>query len=401
MDSRSDFAEPILHVDMDAFFVEVERLHDPSLIGRPVVVGGTGNRSVVAAASYEVRAFGVRSAMPMARARRLCPNLTIVPPDHGRYSEVSERVFAIFRSLTPLVEGLSVDEAFLDVSGLRLHYPSAGEVAEAIRMRIREEVGIPASVGVATTKFISKLASERAKPDGLLIVEVGTELEFLDPLPVQALWGVGQATHAALEQLGVETIGDLSSLPQATLRARLGDSLGVHLHELSHARDPRPVSPDGSTKSVSVEQTYEVDLVGTERLEVELLRHAERVAARARRAGLSGRTAHVKIRFSDFTTITRSETMPAATNVARDIYQASRRLLERAAVGSRPVRLLGVGLSSLTSAGEPRQLAVDRPAKWDELATAVGDVQDRFGPASVEPARLKGTPESGDDPFPA
>jgi DNA polymerase-4 len=397
MSGPSHLAEPILHVDMDAFFVEVERLHDRSLLGRPVVVGGTGNRSVVAAASYEARRFGIGSAMPMAKARRLCPNLVIVAPDHSRYAAVSEQVFAIFRSFTPLVEGLSVDEAFLDVAGLRLHHQDGRAVGEAIRAAIREGVGIPASVGVATTKFIAKLASQRAKPDGLLVVPAGDELSFLHPLPVGALWGVGHATHAALEQLGVETIGDLAALPERTLRGRLGDSVGVHLFELAHARDPRPVNPDGETKSISVEQTYEFDLVGLDQLEVELLRHSERVAARARRSGLAGRTAQVKIRFSDFTTITRSETLPAATNVARDIYQASRRLLERASIGSRAVRLIGVGLSGLTATAEPRQLAVDRPAKWDELASALGDVHDRFGAEAVEPARLKRTRAPGAD----
>jgi len=373
---------------MDAFFVEVERLEDPTLVGRPVVVGGIGNRSVVAAASYEVRAFGVRSAMPMSRARRLCPELVVVPPDHRKYSEVSGRVFSVFRSFTPLVEGLSVDEAFLDVSGLRMHYGSAAEAASLVRQAIRDDIGLPSSVGVATTKFMAKLASEQAKPDGLLVVESGRELEFLHPLPVEAMWGVGQSTHAALEQLGVETIGDLAALPERVLRARLGDSVGVHLHELSHGRDPRSVQPDSETKSVSVEETYATDLVGSERLEVELLRHSQRVAGRARRAGLWGRTAHLKVRFADFTTITRSETLPAATNVARDIYRASLRLLERAKIGTRPVRLLGVGLTSLTSQLGPRQLAVDRPAKWDELSDAVADVHDRFGPDSVGPARL-------------
>lgn len=384
--------EPILHVDMDAFFVEVERLADPALRGRPVVVGGAGNRGVVAAASYEVRRFGVRSAMPMTRARRLCPDLVIVPPDHARYAAVSERVFAVFRSFTPLVEGLSVDEAFLDVTGLRRHYPDSEAVAVAIRSAIREDIGLPSSVGAATTKFVAKLASERAKPDGVLVVPAGAELAFLHPLPVRALWGVGVATQAALERLGVETIGDLAALPERTLRGRLGDSVGMHLHELAQGRDPRPVAPDGETKSISVEHTYETDLTGENRIEVELLRHSERVAGRARRAGLAGRTAHIKVRFADFTTITRSETLASATNVGRDIYQAARRLVARASIGDRPVRLLGVGISSLVEAGGPTQLAVDRSAKWDELAEAVADVHERFGSDAVEPARLRAGP---------
>ncbi len=373
---------------MDAFFVEVERLDDSTLIGKPVVVGGTGVRSVVAAASYEARVFGVRSAMPMTRARRLCPDLVIVPPDHNKYSSVSTRVFSIFRSYTPTVEGLSVDEAFLDVSGLRMHFGSAADVAVAVRRSVRDDLDLPASVGVATTKFMAKLASEHAKPDGIHLVKAGGELDFLHPLPVRALWGVGQSTHAALEQLGVETIGDLAAVPEPALRSRVGDSVGVHLHELANGRDPRPVLSDSETKSISVEQTYEADLVGVERLEIELLRHSEKVAGRARRAGLWGRTTHLKVRFADFKTITRSETLPAQTNVARDIYRASLRLLERASVGSRPVRLLGVGLSSLMSEAQPRQLAVDRPAKWDELSEAIAVAQDRFGSDAVGPATL-------------
>ncbi len=388
MAQASEFREPILHVDMDAFFVEVERLDDANLIDKPVVVGGTGRRSVVAAASYEARVFGVRSAMPMVKARRLCPELVIVAPDHSKYSEVSSNVFSIFRSYTPMVEGLSVDEAFLDVSGLRMHYSSPADVAVAVRRSIRDDLGLPASVGVATTKFMAKLASESAKPDGIRQVEAGRELDFLHPLPVRALWGVGQSTHAALEQLGIETIGDLAAVPEPALRSRVGDSVGVHLHELADGRDPRPVQPDSETKSISAEQTYESDLVGVERLEIEILRHSDKVAGRARRAGLWGKTTHLKVRFADFKTITRSETLPAATNVARDIYRSSLRLLERASVGSRPVRLLGVGLSSLTSDAQPRQLAVDRPAKWDELSDAVAGVQDRFGSDSLGPARL-------------
>lgn len=382
------FDEPILHVDMDAFFVEVERLTDPSLVGRPVVVGGAGPRGVVAAASYEARSFGVHSALPMSQARRLCPHLVIVSPRHGRYGEVSVQVFEIFRRYTPLTEGLSVDEAFLDVSGLRLHYESSVAIGHEIRATIREELRLPASVGVAGNKFMAKLASGMAKPDGLLHVPVGTEAEVLAPLPVRALWGVGAATHASLEQLGVETIGDLAALPEATLRRRLGDAVGAHLWSLARGLDQRSVEPARESKSVSVEHTYDTDITGEAVVVAELLRHSERLGERLKRAGVSGRTVAIKVRYSDFTTLTRAETLPSPTNVGRDIYRAARRLVERIGVGDRPIRLLGVGVSGLGDTEGPRQLAVDRPAKWDELADAVHELRSRYGEDAVGPARL-------------
>ncbi len=384
-------AEPILHVDMDAFFVEVERLEDPSLIGVPVVVGGDGNRGVVASASYEARAHGVTSAMPMSRARRLCPTVRVVPPRHGRYGEISLEVFSIFGEFTPLVQGLSLDEAFLDVSGLRRHFAGAADVARAIRTEIRSRLGLPCSVGAATTMFLAKLASQRAKPDGISIVPEGQEQTFLHALPVRALWGVGAATQAALDQLGVETVGELAALPESVLRRRLGDSVGVHLLQLANGIDDRQVTPDTAAKSVSAEQTYATDITGRDTITAELLRHADRVAWRLRRAGLAGRTVTIKVRYVDFETVSRSETLTGATDVARDIFQAAKRLLERVDVDDRPVRLLGVGVSGLTGEEVVRQLAVDRPARWDELADAVHDVRTRFGPEAVEPARLRGS----------
>ncbi len=389
------FDEPILHVDMDAFYVEVERLRDPSLVGAAVVVGGAGPRGVVASASYEARAFGIRSAMAMGEARRRCPELVVVAPDHGRYGEVSEAVFEIFRSYTPVVEGLSVDEAFLDIRGLRLHYGSPLEVAAAIRTQIRHELGLPASVGIAATKFVAKLASAHAKPDGIRHVAAGAEAAFLHPLAVQELWGVGAATHAALEQLGVETIGDLAAIPAPTLHRRLGTAVGGQLAALSHGIDPRTVEPDLAAKSLSVEHTYPVDISGYEVLESETLRHAERLGSRLRRAGLSGRTVGLKLRYADFTTVTRSETLASPTDVSRDIYQAAKRLLAGLDVGDRPVRLLGVGMSGLSEAGGIRQLAVDRPAKWDDVADAVESVRRRYGNDAVAPARLRDTPDEG------
>jgi nucleotidyltransferase/DNA polymerase involved in DNA repair len=384
--------EPILHVDMDAFFVEVERLDDPSLVGIPVAVGGDAARGVVASASYEARRLGVRSAMPMSMAKRACPNLRVVPSHHSRYGEISAAVFDIFRSYTPLVQGLSLDEAFLDVSGLRRHFASPTEVAESIRATIKTDLGLPASVGAATTMFLSKLASQRAKPDGVTVIKVGTELSFLHALPVEALWGVGEATTAALESLGLVVVGDIASTPEATLRRRLGDSVGVHLLQLSQGIDPRTVTPDGEAKSISAEQTYSVDIGGVDVVAAELLRHSERVAWRLRRAGVAGSTVTIKVRFADFSTITRSQTLQSPTDVARDVYQAARRLLDRVDLGDRLVRLLGVGVTSLGDPGGPRQLATDRGARWDELADAVHDARERFGDDAVEPARLRSAP---------
>lgn len=382
------FAEPILHVDMDAFFVEVERRREPRLRGIPVLVGGTGPRGVVASASYEARRRGARSAMPMAHARRLCPHAALVPPDHARYRAVSAEVFRLLRSITPHVEGLSLDEAFLDVSGLRLHYDSAVPIGEDIRRRLQTELGLPASVGVASSKLLAKLASSAAKPDGLLHVPREREREFLDPLPVRALWGVGEATHATLERLGVTTIGELAEVPPATLRRHLGEVLGASLGRLAAGRDDRPVLPEGAPKSISVEHTYEQDLEGAEVLHAELLRHCDRLAGRLRRARVAGRTLTVKIRFDDFTTVTRRATLPGVTDVARDLYREARSLLERIPFGGRRVRLVGVGLSGLAGAGAPRQLAVDRPGKWDDLAAAVERIRERFGDEAVVPAKL-------------
>jgi DNA polymerase-4 len=382
------FTEPILHVDMDAFFVEVERRDRTDLRGRPVVVGGTGGRGVVAAASYEARAFGVNSAMPMVHARRLCPDAVILPPDHRKYRAASTEVFEIFRSFTPLVEGLSVDEAFLDVRGLRRHYPEVASVGEAVRSRIRDALALPASVGIAVNKFVAKLASEAAKPDGLRHVPAELTLEFLHPLPVRSLWGVGEATHAALERLGVKTVGDLAEVPVDTLRRHLGAAAGGHLHELAWGRDPRPVISATVAKSISVEETYERDISGAGAIQRELLRHSDTLAGRLRSTGVAGRTITLKVRFADFTTTTRSETLTTATDVARDLYSIARSLLGSLVPEERPVRLIGLGASSLVPSDAPRQLSVERPAKWEDLADTVDEVRSRFGTTAIRPARL-------------
>lgn len=381
------FAEPIIHIDMDAFFVECERIRCPELRGRPVAVGGGGNRGVIAAASYEARQFGVYSAMPTVRARRLCPQLVLVPSDHGAYSEVSRTVFAIVDEEVPLVERLSIDEAFLDVSGLTLLYPDSLSVAVHLRSRIRHEVGLPSSCGIASNKFLAKLASGKAKPDGVFVMPVDQELELLHAFDVRAMWGVGEATYAGLERLGVSTIGDLASVGERVLQRAFGRSAGGTLYRLSMGIDDRVVQPHGEAKSISNEQTYEEDLVGDEIIRAEVMRHADRLSTRLRHAQVAAKTVSIKVRFDSFETISRSITLVSPTAVSQDLIQAAVHLLERAGVQGRRVRLVGVGGSSLVPSSEAvHQLSADRPASWDDLAEAVGTIRDRYGHEAVVPA---------------
>jgi DNA polymerase-4 len=394
------WTEPILHVDMDSFFVEVERLDAPELRGRPVAVGGTGPRGVIASASYEARVHGVRSAQPTATARRLCPQLVVVPSAHGKYGEASSEVFTIFRSFTPLVEGLSLDEAFLDVRGLRHHHESPVGVGEAIRKKLRDELGLPASVGVASVKFIAKLASEAAKPDGIRHVPMGEQDSFLRALPSTAMWGVGPATQAALARLGVESVGDVADLPEEALSRAVGPTTGRHLHDLARGIDSRPVIPDTSAKSLSVEETYDRDLVGRDLIETALLGHAQRLSGRLRRAGLKARTIGIKVRYADFDTITRAQTVSQAVDGQRQIYRIARGLLAQLE-DLEPVRLLGLGATTLEPAGEPAQMALEGDLDWDRMEDAIADIRDRFGDEAVGPARLAGRGDSstrGEEP---
>ena len=372
---------------MDAFFVEVERLRRPELIGRAVIVGGTGPRAVVAAASYEAREYGVGSAMPMAEARRRCPGAVVVPPEHRVYSATSRRVFDILRSFTPRVESLSVDEAFLDVGGLRLHYEGPGHIAAAIRQRLRDELRLPASVGGASNKFIAKLASEEAKPDGVLTVAAGHELEFLHPLPVRRLWGVGEATFAALEALGIATVAEVAATPLATLEGRLGRSLGRHLSELSHGRDDRPVVTGGEAKSISVEETFARDLTDSRQVEEALLHHCDRLSARLNAAGVAGRTITLKLRFEDFSTLTRAQTFAEPVDHTPDLWDIAGQLLARIDLGTRGVRLLGLGASTLVPRRTPRQLSLEHPRR-EAASVAAEEIRARFGEGAVIPARL-------------
>lgn len=392
MHDGSGFAEPIVHVDMDAFFVEVERLDDPKLVGRSVVVGGLGGRGVVASASYEARVDGVHSAMPMAHARRRSPGAVYLAPRHERYREVSRQIFALLDTISPTVEPLSIDEAFLDVGGLRLLHRSVEEIGTTIRTRLRAEVGVPASVGIATTKMLAKMASDAAKPDGLLRIPAGDELTFLRPLPVRKLWGVGEATHATLEGMGVRTIGDLADVGSVVLGRRLGPTLAGHLSELAAGRDPRPVGPEETVRSVSVEETFGIDLDDDARIATELLALCDRLASRLRRSDARGRTVVLKVRFADFTTITRSETCPTPLHSTAELWEVAKRLIGRANRGGRAIRLLGIGVAALDGPEVPEQLTLGhQPGRVP--ASVVDDVRARFGDRALRPARLVDQPQ--------
>ncbi|HVM51919.1 MAG TPA: DNA polymerase IV [Acidimicrobiales bacterium] len=390
----------ILHVDMDAFFVSVEMLDNPDLRGKPVIVGGTGERGVVAAASYEARFYGVHSAMPSVRARRLCPHALFVRGRYDRYEEVSRAVFAIFRDITPLVEGISLDEAFLDVTGALRLFGDGKAIGHEIRRRVLDEQGLTCSVGVAARKLTAKLASEAAKPkataagpafgDGVKVVDEADEVEFLHAHPIRALWGVGPATATRLERLAVRTVGDLAALREDAVVAALGQSLGRHLYALAWARDERPVEPDLKPKSVGHEETFAKDLHTVDALDPELVRMADSVGARLRRSGLQGRTVQLKVRFRDFATITRSETVATAVDEGALIARVARRLLHE--VDTSPgVRLLGVSVSQLEDASR-RQLSLDDAVggSWDEVAGAVERIRERFGDSSIVPATMTG-----------
>ncbi|HVU73090.1 MAG TPA: DNA polymerase IV [Mycobacteriales bacterium] len=384
----------VLHVDMDAFYASVELLTRPDLVGRPVIVGGEG-RGVVLAATYEARAFGVHSAMPSSRAQRLCPQAIFVPPDFEKYTRASAGVMAIFRSVTPLVEPLSLDEAFLDVSGALRRLGTPREIAAYIKARIADEQGLPCSVGVATTKFVAKVASARCKPNGLLVVPGDGVTAFLHPLPVSALWGVGPSTEKQLLALGLRTVADIANAPVEQLQAALGPHLGAHLRALAEGRDERAVNPHEPERSIGAEETFFHDLDDPDEICRELLRLSERTAARLRSAGLEGRTIAIKVRYADFTTISRSRTLKQPTDVAQVVYATARELYEAHVSRSARLRLVGVRVEGLHGAGgTPVQLAFDEPDRRNrrEAEVAADRAVERFGRGAVRPATLLGPP---------
>jgi len=385
------FVTRFLHVDMDAFYVEVERLTDPSLSGVPVIVGGLGLRGVVAAASYEARRSGVRSAMPIVEARRRLPRARYLPPDMAKYTAMSHRVFAILEDFSPYVEPLSVDEAFLDIGGLRLHYDTPYDVAVAMRKRIRDELSLPASVGVAARKFLAKMASKEAKPDGIAVIDAGTERGFLAPLGVAELWGVGQATLASLEGLGIETIGQLAEVPEAMLRRQVGVAAAAHLGALANGRDPRSVETGREAKSVSVEETYPTDLTDPDAIGRALLELCHRLSGRLLKAHLAGKTVTLKARLGDFTTFTRSATGRQLISDTSQIWPVATELLDKVQFAGQGIRLLGIGVTGL-SEREPTQLAIDGSDR-SALADASAELRERFGDDAVLPARLAEPPE--------
>jgi DNA polymerase IV len=379
--------EPILHADLDAFYAGVEVLKDPSLRGKPVIVGGTGSRGVVASASYEARAFGVRSAMPAVRARRLCPDGIFLPSDFDAYRTHSNRFREVLLACTPLVEPISLDEAFLDVGGATLLFGPTEQIAARIRAEVAAEVGVTCSVGVAATKFVAKLASDLCKPDGLLHVPVEETLTFLEPLPVGRLWGVGEKTGDILARLAIRTIGDLARTPRAVLERLIGEAAARHLVELSHGRDDRSVIPYEAPKSVGHEETFERDLDDEEELLRELLHLSGRVAARLREDGFAARTVTLKARLANFTTLTRARTLGDATDVGADLYRVVAELLRSLPGERRRIRLLGVQASGLVPAGA-EQLALLHGERWGDVERALDRIDRRFGRGSATQAAL-------------
>lgn len=376
----------VLHVDLDAFFAAVEQRDDPALRGRPVLVGGEGPRGVVATASYEARVYGCRSAQPMAVAKRLCPQAIVVRPRGDAYREASERVFAIFERFAPLVEPLSLDEAFLDVTGSRLAKGDEVSIAREIKRLVREETGLTASIGVAPNKLVAKIASDLEKPDGLVVVEEGELQERLAPLEITRLWGVGPKGAERLAALGVRTFGDMQRLSMETLRGMFGEH-GESLWRRCRGMDDRPVVPDHEAKSISHESTFPFDVGDVEVVRAVLMDHTEQVARRLRAKGRRGRTVTVKIRFGEFETVTRSETLSEATNRTDAIWAAGRRLFDAWARGFRPVRLIGIGVSQLTEGGEQLGLFEASEARRKAALDATADaINARFGKRMIRRA---------------
>ncbi len=385
----------ILHVDMDAFYASVAELDHPEYKGKALVVGA-GARGVVLSANYEARKFGIRAAMPVGRAKRMAPHAIFIAPEHHRYSEISARVMAIFHSYTPLVEPISLDEAFLDVTGSQKLFGTGREIAAKIREQVEKEEGITCSVGLAQSKFIAKLASQHCKPNGMLEIKSDRILEFLHPLPVRAIWGVGPKTAESLERLGLHTVSDIAHTPRATLIRALGEATGASLYELAWGRDYRDVIPDEPEKSIGNEETFSEDLDNPEEILREFLRMTEKATARLRERSLFAKTISIKIKFADFSSLTRSKTVPIAIDNTHDTYEVVKGLYLALRNEGARIRLVGVSLSQLQE-GAPVQLELGaRERGWREADTAIDRAQARFGRGSVRPGRLI-RPEGGSD----
>ena len=399
---------PILHVDMDAFYVEVERQSNPSLIGKPVVVGGDSQRGVVASASYEARAMGVKSAMSSVVARRLCPNAVFVKSNFSRYREISRRVHQIFHAVTPEIEPIALDEAFLDVGGAHKLFGSSEEIAWQLRNDIYESVGLDCSVGVASSKLLAKLASVAAKPQitsrgiqpgaGVCVVERENQRNFLEAHPVEALWGVGVVTLQKLRSMGISTVRDLAAVPESVLVEALGASHGAHLSKLSRGIDVRRVDSERQRKSISHEETFATDIYDRKVLESEIVRLSDAVSSRARTQGTAGRTIQLKVRRPDMSFVTRSVTVDEPVDTLPEIAERATELLAQLDVGQ-GVRLLGVGLSRLDATG-PRQLTLveddSRNSGWSRLSGAMDRIRERYGHSAIGPGLPTNPSENSD-----
>jgi DNA polymerase-4 len=377
----------ILHVDMDAFYASVAELDNPQYKGKALVVGA-GVRGVVLSANYEARKFGIRAAMPVGRAKRMAPHAIFIAPEHHRYAEISERAMAIFNSFTPLVEPISLDEAFLDVTGAQKLFGDGREIAAKIRAQVEQAEGITCSVGIAQSKFIAKLASQHCKPNGMLEIKSDRILEFLHPLPVRALWGVGPKTAESLDRLGLHTVADIANTPRSTLVRALGDATGESLYELAWGRDYRNVIPDEPEKSIGNEETFARDIDSPEEILAEFLRMTEKATARLRERGLFAKTVTMKIKFADFTTLSRAKTLPIGIDGTHETYEIVKKLYLALNNEGARIRLVGVSLSNLLDEA-PVQLELGaRERGWRDADTAIDKAKARFGRGSVRPGRL-------------
>lgn len=374
---------------MDAFFASVEVLSRPEVVGKPAVVAHDSPRSVVTSATYEARALGLRSAMPLTVAKRMVPNVIVLEPHFEKYRTYSKQVMSIFHDFTPFVEQLSIDEAFLDVTGVQKLLGAPEHIAQSIKHRVFEETGLPCSIGVASTKFVAKLASTQSKPNGLLVIDSDRTLEFLHPLPVEALWGVGRKTSEVLHKRGLHTVEDVANTPEASLISALGQAAGSHLFELAWGRDPRTVSPERVEKSIGKEHTFNSDVTDMQLMKATLLEQADNVGSQLRKNLSEARTIGLKVTFSDFESVTRSRTLPEATSVGREIHKVVCDLLDELHIGSRAIRLIGVRAANLIEAGtQPLSLWEDETDAWKDAEIAMDEVAKKFGKASVRPASL-------------